>query len=173
MVTGKALSNKTSGFSLIELLVVMAIMTLMVSVVSLSIGGVGGQDQSEETALSLRAMLETAGTQAIVRHQPIAMHWRAPAQTGTEQWQISWSGWRDNQWLDEIAALPVVTLPAGMTPDIMVDGLSRAEQSSEQPVLVFYPTGETMAFTLTLNGDQRVVISNQTDGVIDIVGDTI
>jgi general secretion pathway protein H len=171
MVTGKALSNKATGFSLIELLVVMAIMALMVSVVSLSIGGVGAQDRADDAAVSLRAMLETAATQAIVRHQPIAMHWQAPSQTGSEQWQFRWSGWRQNQWLDEIAALPAAALPPGVTPDIVVDGLNWSQQNSELPVLVFYPTGETMAFTLTLSGKQRMTISNEADGVIEIKGD--
>ncbi|ALO47028.1 GspH/FimT family pseudopilin [Pseudohongiella spirulinae] len=171
METGKTLSNKQTGFSLIELLVVMTIMALMISVVSLSIGGVGARKQTEDTAVSLRAMLETAATQAIVRHQPIAMHWQAPSQTGTEQWQVRWSGWRQNQWLDEIAALPVAALPPGVTPDITVDGLRWSEQNSELPVLVFYPTGETMTFTLTLIGEQRMVISNEVDGAIEIMSD--
>lgn len=170
MATGKALSNKQSGFSLVELLVVMAIMAMMVSVVSLSIGGVADSDELDDAAVSIRALLETASTQAIVRHQPLAMHWIAPAQTGTEQWQFRWSGWRDGYWRDEIEYLPGIELPPGITPSITVDGEPWSGQDTETPVLVFYPTGESMAFALRLSGDRQLTITSEPDGSIAIKG---
>ena len=166
-------SQSPPGFSLIELLVVMAIMGLMVSLINLSVGGSDGRrDALQDAATSLAGMMSIASSSAILRGEPIGMHWYAPdamAQTG---WRLDWSRWINGQWRKEaVRDLPEGVLPAGIEPMLEVEGGPVSlERAAELPVLVFYPTGETTLFRLQLSMDtgDRVVIDNMRTGAIEL-----
>lgn len=153
------------GFSLIELLVVIFIMGLMIGLVSLSIGGDGPAERLRNTAGSLSEVMRLASEDAVLSGRAIGFTFQ-PAVLD-EAWSFYWLALsEEGVWERLDAPLQEQNLPMGISLDLQLDGerfdSTAPKLANETPVLVFYPSGESQSFILTLHhadfdqGDQHI-----------------
>jgi general secretion pathway protein H len=111
--------NKSSGFTLLELLIVIAVIALGTAGVALAIRD-SGQSQLEREAVRLAALLDAARSQS--RASGVAVTWEA-AVDGKNQNVMRWQGLRTKEplptaWLDAQTTVTAQTVVLGPDPVI-------------------------------------------------------
>ena len=148
-------SPLTTGFTLIEVLVVIVIISIVISFISLSIGGDRRAEEIEREARRFAALLEMASEQAVLR---------------SEEWgvRVEDDGYRfmvlddtGKRWLPvaDDAVFRPRTLPDWMRLEVELEGLEveLGEQEQEKPTVFLLSSGEMTAFTATFSALQSEV----------------
>lgn len=184
------MQGNARGFSLIEMLVVMTIMGLIVSVVTLSTGSLSGvfgngrEGSADSIADELMMLMATASSQAVLNGEPMALGFAASSAAQDDGIAVTWLRYgrvasgsvrnRQSMWQSVSAqtGLRELHLPSDINSDLSIEGeLTDAQMLADNPgmpALVFYPTGESTAFSWSLAQDeQRVILSNTTTGDIE------
>lgn len=149
----------SSGFTLLELLVVLVIIGILLTMASLSVGGGGEQRQLREEAQRLTALVALAAEESILKSQELML---AVEDNGYAFLTQNEAG----EWLpvDAQGSLRPRELPEGMHLSVIVDGPLEPLTSEESPAqddngeakleepgqVWILSSGEMSPFTLTL-----------------------
>jgi general secretion pathway protein H len=156
----------SSGFTLIEILVVVVILGVLAGAVTLAIGGVGGERQLARQAEQLRALLGYACEHAELGGRDIGI---SMDKRGYRFSRLNHTNWlpadtdelRPRAWLE------------GTDARLTRDGLDIqiAEDSPDKPQLVCFASGELTPFRLDLglaDLPQRYRLDGQADGEVKL-----
>lgn len=171
----------TSGFSLIELLVVIFIIGLMIGTVSLSVNiGREPGEQLEEETQRLLELSRLAEDRAVLTGEPIGLLLLPPLSSpeGQPSWTYQWQRYRGGQWVEAEAPLSSWQLPENLEVSLEVEGtqvnfssFDDDEDNPPLPSIVFYPGGEVTPFELTLFDaeaiDEQQVLSSKRKGRVE------
>ena len=149
--------HNSSGFTLLELLVVLVIIGIILTMATLSVGGSGGQRQLHEEAQRLAALVSLASDEAVRKNEELLM---AVEDNGYSFLVQD----KDGKWgsVDEKGSLRPRELPEGLhlsvtvdepmttTPDENKEGAAAEPQPGQVWIL---SSGEMTPFTLTLRLD--------------------
>ena len=153
----------TTGFSLIEIMVVIFIIGISISVVSLVVSRGGPQEELQEIAERFATVGSFASERAILTNQPVGLMleppaWQAEDYSGPgNRWRYRWQRMTSTGWQDEPELAPVA-LPATVHLDVTVEGQLWEWQEAPEvrlPMAVFYPSGEVTQFSIEFR-DERV-----------------
>ncbi|WP_404401641.1 type II secretion system minor pseudopilin GspH [Idiomarina seosinensis] len=169
------------GFTLIELMLVMAIIGLMAtSVMFVAPGSSGSQSSPQNLAITLKEQLQYAREHAMVRQQPLGLHFDEQGyrfvRWQDQQWQpFNQRGMRERQFADSmrwqlqptasdfLALQGADSEPLFESEDKPQDG---EESVSWQPQVMILPSGEMTAFRLQISSRDEL------DGQRWLVADT-
>jgi len=131
----------TSGFTLLELLVVLVLIGILFSFAALSINT--RPDPTKQVAYQVQQLLNLALEDAILRGQ--IMGW-------TLSDQHSFSRYKNNQWLalSDDNLLRNYPLHAELEYTLEIDGLPAETKKNTQPQVIFYPDATVSNFELTI-----------------------
>jgi general secretion pathway protein H len=154
---------KSSGFTLIEIMVVIFVIGITAVGVSLVIGG-GGPDTELRKAVERFATLsDFASERAILSGRPVGLMleppaWRKELDENLEKsWRYRWQMMGPTGWEDD-PNLETVELPPSVQLDVTVEGQMWEWEDAPEvrlPVVVFYPSGEVTPFKIEFR-DQRI-----------------
>ncbi len=143
--------HPSSGFTLLELLVVLVIVGILLTMASLSVGGGGEQRQLHEEARRLTALVALAADESILKNQELLL---AVEENGYAFLVQDKKG----KWLpvDDIGSLRPRELPQGMQLSVAVDEpLTTAQKAGDEDKkpgqIWILSSGEMTPFTLTLS----------------------
>lgn len=147
------------GFTLVELLVVLMILGLAIGMASLSINREDSQTQAQQAMEDLLLEARFVSEQAVLNREVMAL-FLVPdmAERSLEQqWCYRWQRRRDDSWQSVSEALEQKCLPPELELEARVEGEAwqyDPRETTEQPVLVFYPSGEATSFELAMIPNQ-------------------
>ena len=159
-------TTQQRGFTLIEILVVMVILGLLATVAVFSLGGSSQRRELEQQSRELFLVLQVASERAILDNSEIGVQVREnqvrflrylPQE---QDWEaLNQRPFKSREWQDPM----VVELETETDPPRM----PTVEDQAERPDLVFFSSGETTPFRLSMriseNSDERYRI--ETDGL--------
>lgn len=147
--------HASSGFTLLELLVVLVIIGILLTMASLSVGGGGEQRQLREEAQRLAALVTLASDEAVLKSQELML-----AVEGNGYAFLTQDA--EGKWVpvDESGSLRPRELPEWMHLSMTVDEslisevTDESEEKKDEPGQVWIlSSGEMSPFTLTLSLD--------------------
>lgn len=167
--------RKSAGFTLLELLVVLMIMGIAMAMVSLSMPGRDNESLAEDETEDFMVSARFVSEQTVLNQEVIGLFLEPRAQSGTaeQSWCYQWRRYLDQSWQAVTDFLSERCLPPELQLDVRVEGEEwqyDPRQDPQDPVLVFYPSGEATPFEMALipgsfdEGEtQRVEISMMGD----------
>jgi len=157
-------NSKQRGFSLLELLAVLLIVGLMLGLVSFAIGGNDAAEKLRDNAERFTGIIRLAVDDAVLSGEPLGLSF-VPGELD-DAWSFYWLRLRDGQWIPEGAPLQEQHFPEGVSVDLQLSGetydWTQARPAVETPIIIFYPSGESQTFIITLrsqyapDGDQHI-----------------
>ncbi|MBA2410618.1 MAG: type II secretion system minor pseudopilin GspH [Gammaproteobacteria bacterium] len=147
--------RSTSGFTLLEIMVVLVIVGIVVSMATLSLGNNAAR-QVELEAERLRALIELAKEEALFDAQEL----------GVAFWQSGYTFYRmdDQQWtpVEDDAELRPRTLPEGLSVSLELEGLdaelSAIDRQRERPQVFIMSSGEVTPFRAQIGSSDTYVV---------------
>lgn len=161
-MTERRIGRIARGFTLVELLVVLVIIAVIAGVVVMRVGNTSGNDQIEDTARRLRALMLLAAEEAVLQGQTIGLRLEREQYLFTryDQFERKWSTLGD----DEIFSAR--ELDEGIDVELIVESLEvelpLADESVDSdefgaappvPQLVFFSSGEMTPFEMIVSSD--------------------
>ena len=175
----KKMNQESSGFSLLELLVVITIIGLIAGAAVLSVGVLGDNQNTQSEALRLQAILELLQEDALMQSRDYGIVFSS---TGYQFYiydhQLrSWLETKNETFLLKRELRPPLRI------SLVVDGqdLILTESISEkmtylgEPHVFILSSGEMTPFKLSLSQftDDRLLLTGKLDGTVDIFNDVL
>lgn len=144
----------TSGFTLLELLVVLVIIGIILTFAVLSIGDGGRRDRLEQEAKRIQATFTLAGEEAVLRSREFGVILQKQQYTFVAYDGEVWQPVADDSLFREY------TLPESMELELIIDDLpvdlspqtekKKGDEKGPTPQLLFFSSGERQPFELTV-----------------------
>lgn len=150
----------SSGFTLIEVLVVVVIIAVLVGAAMMSLN-LDPQRDGEDEAQKLAALIRLASQEAVIRGRELAVEIKPDSYRFLILENKQWVALEDN-------VLRTTTLPDGMRFDIQAESgrLGNKADGEQDAVQVFLlSSGEMTPFKLTLRVDESIKVYQLTGGV--------
>lgn len=144
-------TQRETGFSLIEIMVVMLIIGLSLSMVGLVVNRGGPKDQVYETIEQFMGLANFAGEKAILSGEAMGLVMEPPLWQAGRGQDIDDIGWRYRWYTNSsegwaaLPNLPAVSLPASIDLVIEIDENVwdyEAQLDRTTPLMAYYPTGD-------------------------------
>lgn len=162
------LRRPTSGFTLIEILVVLIVMGLLAALAIVNLGGGTQQRELQNTVRELYLLMQTASEQAILNNQELGLI------LDDDAYRFVVFNDREGRWAGQserlFRARPIPEW-AEVTPFIESDVPRLASNEDElRPSIVFFSSGETTPFELefSIGRQQNALHRLQSDGLDNI-----
>ena len=142
---------KTSGFSLVEMLVVVLVIVLLTSVVSLNVGSGGGVIERDQTARRLAGLMAHAQVEAEFSGADHGLYFERLGDLGNVSYRAHWLRHYDQGWAEpkgNMALVEPIIFPEGtelfltLSSDPDVEITARPVDLRPEPQIVFYASGE-------------------------------
>lgn len=164
------MSSRSSGFTLLEVLVVVALISIIVGFVVLSIGDGGKTQLLEQNAKRLASLLKLVSEEAILTNQEFAL---AVTEEGYEFQILDGKDWA------AIADDPILRarqLESGMRIALSIDNIEidlQAQDDKQPDRLFLLSSGEMTPFEITLKDDASGTYFNvigAANGQLNVLG---
>jgi len=162
------LRRPTSGFNLIEILVVLIVMGLLAALAIVNLGGGTQQRELQNTVRELYLLMQTASEQAILNNQELGL------MLDDDAYRFVVFNDQEGRWAGQserlFRARPIPEW-AEVTPFIESDVPRLASNEDElRPSIVFFSSGETTPFELefSIGQQQNALHRLQSDGLDNI-----
>jgi len=142
---------KTSGFSLVEMLVVVLVIVLLTSVVSLNVGSGGGVIERDQTARRLAGLMAHSQVEAEFSGADHGLYFERLGDLGNVSYRAHWLRHYDQGWAEpkgNMALVEPIIFPEGtelfltLSSDPDVEITARPVDLRPEPQIVFYASGE-------------------------------
>ena len=142
---------KTSGFSLVEMLVVVLVIVLLTSVVSLNVGSGGGVIERDQNARRLAGLMAHAQVEAEFSGADHGLYFERLGDLGNVSYRAHWLRHYDQGWAEpkgNMALVEPIIFPEGtelfltLSSDPDVEITARPVDLRPEPQIVFYASGE-------------------------------
>lgn len=142
---------KTSGFSLVEMLVVVLVIVLLTSVVSLNVGSGGGVIERDQTARRLAGLMAHSQVEAEFSGADHGLYFERLGDLGNVSYRAHWLRHYDQGWAEpkgNMALVEPIMFPEGtelfltLSSDPDVEITARPVDLRPEPQIVFYASGE-------------------------------
>jgi len=152
---------RSTGFTLLELLVALLVIAMLWGVAVLSIER--GDESLELEATRLRGLLQLASEEAVLRARQYGLR---IARDGSDPDRIvcEWMVLEEQRWqLLESAPFEAYRLPSELSIEVRLDGLdvapapaaNAADTAGIEPQLLFLSSGETSSYSIELRSEQE------------------
>lgn len=147
---------KSSGFTLLEMMIVIVIIGLSVGIVALSVGGKKDEAATTKEAALFMRSIDFVGEESVLNGEVIGMFvvLKDADDSAAKIWCYHWQRLRDGNWID----MPEDTLtehcmPENMQWELTVEGRIYnydPDLETHPPVLVFSPSGEATPVEMSI-----------------------
>lgn len=171
----RRMQKQSAGFTLVELLVVLMIIGIAMAMVSLSLPGRDNESMAEDETEDFMVHARFVSEQTVLSQEVIGLFLEPRTAAGStgQSWCYQWRRYQDQSWQAVTDFLSERCLPSELQVEVRVEGEEwqyDPQEDPQDPVLVFYPSGEATPFEMALipgsfdEGEtQRVEISMMGD----------